>query len=412
MGADVRVHQLKNGLTLIGDVRPWVSSGAFSILVPLGASTDPIGQFGAASILTEMFNKGAGEFDSRQLSAEFEDLGVQRGQSAGLEVSVFSGACLGRNLPRVLELYATMLRKPRFPESELENVRQLAIQDLRSLEDEPASKVLVELTKDFYPDPFGRDTRGTLDGVQAVTLDSLKNYYDSDFVADRAIIGVAGNIDWDEIKETVEQQFGDWGGSTKELDQPEVPTECKVRHIERDSAQEQIALAFPSVPITHDQYYTARVAVNVLSGGMASRLFIEVREKRGLVYSVRASYNAARNRAAVFGYAGTTPQNAEETLAVMMTEFRKLKDGVSEEELSRAKADIKSRLVISSEASSARAGQLVNDWWSIGRVRDIEEIKSNIDAVSDAAIRQHLADNPVSAITLLTLGPKELELPA
>jgi predicted Zn-dependent peptidase len=145
---------------------------------------------------------------------------------------------------------------------------------------------------------------------------------------------------------------------------------------------------------------------------MAGRLFVEVREKRGLVYRVGSSHNASRGRAGVFASAGTTPENAEETLAVMLSEIRGLSSGASDDELQRAKADLKSRLIIQSESSSSRASTLINDWWNLKRVRTLEEIRQGIDAVTSADIEKYYQEVPVSPITLVTLGTKSLEVPA
>jgi predicted Zn-dependent peptidase len=153
------------------------------------------------------------------------------------------------------------------------------------------------------------------------------------------------------------------------------------------------------------------MAVGILSGGMAGRLFIEVREKRGLVYRVSASHSAARKRAAIICYAGTTTDRADETLQVMVNELRNLSKGVSEEELQRAKADLKSRIIMSSESSSARAGAIISDYWNLDRVRSLEEIKASIDKVSSQDIERHLNEFPVKPITLVTLGQKGLSIP-
>jgi len=408
---EFQIHQLGNGITLVGEEMDSVSSAAFSILVPMGAASDPQGFEGSATVLAEMYNKGAGSWNSKELSAAFEEIGVQRNHSAGIEVSVFSGAMLGENLTKAMDLYSKVLLEPRLPENELESVRQLAFQDLKALEDEPASKAMSELAKIFYPSPFGRSQLGTEEGIAAITIDSLKEYYSANFLPSDVIISVAGKFDWDELLKVVEDRYGGWSGAKDRLDVPPIDTEDKVHHIERDTSQLQIALAYPSVPIDHKDYYTARVAVGVLSGGMAGRLFVEVREKRGLVYRVSASQSAARGRAAVFASAGTTPENGEETLMVMIKELQNLKEGVSEEELNRAKADIKTRLIMQTELSSMRAAAAINDWWNIGRLRATDEIKEGIDAVTSDDIVRHSVEYPVSSVSLVTLGSKALELP-
>ena len=405
-----RSEELDNGITLIGEQMEAVSSAAFSVLVPVGAATDPIGKEGAATLLCEMLHKGAGPWDSRGLSEQFEQIGIQRSQSAGIEVSVFSGALLPQNLQRAIELYGIFLLEPTLPAGELDSVRQLALQDLRALEDEPGSKVVSELAKDFYPFPFGRCEYGTEAGINNLGIIDLSEYFQREFVANPVVIGVAGKFDWDEIRLHLKKSLGHWSGKKERIPVASLARESKARHLQRDTSQVQIALAFPSVSIGHAEYYTARVVVGILSGGMAGRLFIEVREKRGLVYRVSASHSAARDRAAIFVAAGTTPDHADECLFVMLQVVRTVHEGITDDELKRAKADLKSRLIMQSELSSVRASALVNDWWNLGRLRTLDEIKAGIDAVSIGDIQRFMEQHPVSPITMVTLGPKEIKL--
>jgi predicted Zn-dependent peptidase len=407
----VKIHKFPNGITLIAEEIDYVPSSAFSILVPIGAASDPIGQEGAATILAEMFHKGAGPWNSKELSEEFDKIGAHRSHVSGIEVSVFSGAVLAENLHRVLELYSKVLLEPHFPEDELESVRLLALQELEALEDQPSSKVMVELAKQFYPEPFGRCQIGTNEGLRAVSSDSLVKYYKDSFTANRTIIAVAGKFDWPSLKAFVENKFQSWVGNTIPLAQKSFRDSSVVHHVHQETNQLQIALAYPSVSTEHPDYYVAKVAIAVLSGGMSGRLFVEVREKRGLVYRVSASHSATKGRAAVFAYAGTTPENGQETLRVMLAEIMNLKNGVNDDELKRAKADIKSRLIIHGESTSSRASSLVNDWWNLGRVRSLAEIKNAIDAVSSKDIERHIEQFPVAPLTLVTLGPTALELP-
>lgn len=410
MADEVKIHTFDNGITLLAEKMDFVSSAAFSILVPLGAATDPDGYEGCSSILSEMFHKGAGPWDTKALSQEFENIGAHRSHAAGIEVSVFSGAVLGENLVRALDLYGTVLLEPRFPEEEFESVRQLALSELKALEDQPSSKVMVELAQHFYPAPFGRSQLGTVPGVTTLTPEVMRDYYRQSFLPHRAIISVAGKFDWDEVRQVVQRKFGKWTGKGPELPSKPLAKTSSNHHVSQDTNQLQIALAYPSVDLNHPDYYTARVVVSILSGGMSGRLFIEVREKRGLVYRVSASHSATKGRAAIFTYAGTTPDNAEETLRVIINELRKLGEGFDDDELNRAKADLKSRVVMQGEASSARASSLVNDWWNLRRVRSLQEIKTAIDGVTNEMLIKHVQQFPPSPITLVTLGKKPLEL--
>lgn len=405
----VHIHQFPNGLTLLGEEMDFVSSAAFTLAVSMGVATDPATQQGMANIMTEMFHKGAGPYDSRALSDECEKIGLHVGHSAGIEMSAFSGTLLGENLKRALELYGTVLLEPRFPEDELDSVREQALQELLHLEDNPSSKVMDELVKTLYPQPFGRSQLGSEEGLKAVNIQALRNYYAAEFKPTQAVLAVAGKFNWNEVKDTVERCFGKWQGTKPTLERKGL-NPGQIRHIQNESSQVQIALAYPSVELDTPHYYAVRVGVGVLSGGMSGRLFVEVREKRGLVYSVSASHTAAPKRGAIIAYAGTTPERAQETLDVMLKELRALPENLTTEEIERAKADIKSRVIMQSERTGVRANTLANDWWNIQRVRPLEEIKSKLDAVTAQDIRDYCAAFPVKPITLVTLGPKALEL--
>lgn len=405
------IHEFPNGVTLLGEEMEEVSSAALSILVSAGAASDPVELEGSAGMLVEMLQKGAGPWDSRALSEEFEKIGVHRHVSAGVEVSVCSASMIAEHLPRALELFSTILLDPIMPEEELDSVRSLALQEIEALEDEPSSKVMHELARKFYPYPFGRSQLGTEHGVKSVSLQSLKTFYENTFRGERVIVGVAGKFVWDDVVAMVGRSLARWKGGRPQLQVPPLSGTGGTHHLPQDTHQMQIALAYPSVSFGHPDYYVSRVATGVISGGMAGRLFIEVREKRGLVYRVGASHSAARGRGAMFAYAGTTPENADECLSVMVSELRKLAEGVTPEELRRSQVDLKAAVIMQGEHSSIRANALVNDWWNLGRLRSLEEIRAGIEAVTNEDIMRHLREFPVSPVTLVTLGPKPLEIP-
>src|SRR5262245_6440006 len=160
-------HTFPNGLTLLLEPMPHVRSAAFGFLVPAGCRHDSPGKAGLSTVLSELITRGAGERDSRALSDALDRLGLDRSESTGIINMHFSGSLLARNLPAALELYADILRRPHLPEDELEAAQALVVQEIQSLEDEPQQKVMVELRKRYYPDPLGRDHRGTIEGVEA-----------------------------------------------------------------------------------------------------------------------------------------------------------------------------------------------------------------------------------------------------
>ena len=404
-------HTLPNGLTLLAERMDHVRSASMYLLVPAGFTHDPPDRLGLATLLTELLTRGAGDRDSRALALALDNLGCDSSESVGPFNLILSAGTLARNLDQVLPLYADIVRRPHLPDDELEPSQELALQDLLGLEDSPQEKVILELKSRYYPSPYGRNRYGTAESVQAATPADVRRHYDRRFRANGAILSVAGAIDWSRLKGQVEDLFGDWAGGAEPAPAPG-PHAPASAHIHKDTQQTQVSLAFPSVPLAHPDYYAARGAVGVLSGGMSARLFTEVREKRGLCYSVYASHDTVKDRAAVVGYAGTRTDRAQQTLDVMVAEFRRLVEGVTIDELDRVKASLKTSLVMQQESTGARAGSMAGDWFNLGRVRPVEEIRDAIDRLSPASVLDYVKRFPADELTVVTLGPEPLTVPA
>ena len=409
MSHDIQTHTLGNGLTLLAERMSHVRSAAFNILVPAGAGYDPPGKFGLAGLVCDLMTRGAGSRNSRQLSDALDNLGVDRIESAGTLNIQLSGATLARNLLSTLAIYADILRRPHLPEDELNAAKSLSLQDIQSIEDEPQRKVMIELRKRYYPDPLGRDQRGTIEGVEAVTIDDVRAHHGGLYHPRDMILAVAGDVEWSALKGEVERLFGDWKPRHRPVIAPK-STPPRPGHLTKDLDQTQIALAFPSVPIGHADFYNVRGAVGVLSQDMSSRLFTNVREKHGLCYSVYASYETFKDRAAIIGYAGARPELAQETLDRTLEEFRTLANGIEEEELDRVKVGLKSALIMRQESTGARASAIGSDWYFLGRVRPLEEIQSAIDGLTVAGVLDYLRRNPARDFTVVTLGPAALRV--
>jgi predicted Zn-dependent peptidase len=202
--------------------------------------------------------------------------------------------------------------------------------------------------------------------------------------------------------------FGDWSPREEPaIKLSEAPRGA--HHLMKETQQTQIGLAYESIPVAHPDYYTAMGAVNVLSGGMSSRLFTEVREKRGLCYSVWASYQGMKDRGTVLCYAGTTNERAQETLDMMLKELRRIEEGVQDDEVKRIQAGLKSALIMQEESTSARAGAIASDWYYYGRVRSLDEIQEEINKLSAQRIVDYCRRNPLQNGTLVTMGPQPLK---
>jgi predicted Zn-dependent peptidase len=402
---------LGNGLTIVAEPIPGVRSAAFVLLLPAGAVTDPTGEEGMATVLEGLVYRGAGERDARALSDAIDALGVQRSGGAELEHTSFGGSMLSDDLERALALYTDIVRRPRLPEDQLPAERDLALQKLDRLNDNPTEKLFVELRRAYFSSPHGRTTLGTRAGLEAITPASVKADHARRYRPDGAILAVAGNIDWTRLQAIVEELLGDWRGSAPPVPAPSTAGRPRYMHIAQDTAQEQIGAAYPAVTLGEPGYYETRMMIEVLSGGMGARLFTEVRERRGLVYSVRAAHTSIRGTGIIYAYAGTTPQRSQETIEVLLEELRRVADGVQAEEVERARIGLLSALVMQGEASRSRAQAIARDQYLLGRVRSLEEIRTEVTRVTPASIVAHLRERPPGDFTVVTLGPTPLEIP-
>lgn len=404
------VHKLQNGLTLIGEPSAAFQSAAFSLLLPAGCRYDDANQAGLAGLTCEMMLRGAGERDSHQLINDLENLGVERGESVGVSQASYSVATIAESLLPALSIYADIVRRPHLPANQIEAGRSVCLQEIRGVEDDPSQKLMTELRRRHYPYPWGRPSHGDQTALASLTIDDVRSFHALHCGPRGAILGVAGNFDWKQVCGEVENLFDDWQPQTGG-DTAGEAANLTDTHLPYESNQSHVGLAFPSIPYRHPQYFEAWTAVGVLSGGMSSRLFSEVREKRGLCYTVYASLHTQRDRAAVFCYAGTTAERAQETLDVTHAELVRLGDGVEAEELARLKARVKSSLIMQQESTSARAGSLARDWHHLERVRPVAEVAARVDALTADSINAYLTNNPPQSFTALVLGPQPLELP-
>jgi predicted Zn-dependent peptidase len=403
-------HTFPNGLTLLAEQMPAMQSAAMTFLVPAGAATDPVDRSGSATVLSDLVLRGAGSRDSRGLTDFLDRLGLQRSATVGVHHTRFGCAALGPNVMVGLDVYADIVRRPHLPESGFEAARDLALQSLAGIEDEPRQKLMIKLREWHLPSPYGRNSMGQKDHLEKLTVDLAKADHARRYHARDSILAVAGHVDFDELKGEVERHFGDWNGQLEPAIEI-LPPPGNYHHEQQKSEQTHIGIAYPSVTETDPDYYTARLAVEILSGGMSGRLFTEVREKRGLCYSVWAGYSSLKNQGSILGYAGTSNDRAQATLDCFVSELHRLEGGVSQAELDRAKTGLKASTIMQGESTSARAGAIAHDFFIRGRIRTLDEIKSAIDEVTVDHVNDYLKKHKPGPFTIVIVGPKELKLP-
>ena len=400
---------LKNGMVLLGEPMEAVESVAFGFMMPAGASRLPDGCCGAANVIADWIFRGAGERDSRQLSDAIDSLGLALSRSVGSShIAVGAGLEAG-NLAQALDLYADIILKPSLKDDQFELARQLAMDDILSLDDDPRQKVMLTLREQFYPSPLGRSTVGDIEELKALTAEKSRQIIADRFGLPQTIFSVAGKYDFDAVCQRIQGLFE---SGPKENDEILTlgPRCGKYTHIDNNGAQVHIGLMTKTIKPDDENYYNVRVAISVLSGGMSARLFTEFREKRGLCYAIGARYHGLKEAAGIMCYAGTTPDKAQQTLDCVIAEFNRLGEGISEEEIDRAKVGLKSALILQSESSGSRAAAIASDHYILGRVRSLDEIKDRIEATSVDSVLTFLRDNPFSDFTVVTIGPRQVNV--
>jgi predicted Zn-dependent peptidase len=400
-------HVLKNGMVILAEPME-VESAAFGFCLPAGAARLPKGCCGAANIIEDWLFRGAADMDNRALGDALDSLGLNRSASVGAAHISIGAALQAENLAAALELYAKVITQPHLSDEQFEPAKQLALDQLAALDDDPRQKVMLKVRERFYPAPLGSSTAGDADQLKTLTPEKTRQLGKDYINPSETVFALAGKYDFDAVCKQLESLFAPQ--PAEKLKPIKLSGKgADYTHIHNDGSQVHIGLMTPTVLPGHEQYYDVRVAVSVLGGGMSARLFTEVREKRGLCYAVGAKYHCLKEAAGIACYAGTVKESAQQTLDVVLEQLRRLKDGVSDEEVARAKVGLKSALVMSSESSASRATHLAGDYYLLERVRSLDEIKQRIEQTSRESVTRFLNDSPFEDFTVVTIGPEKVK---
>ncbi|MHC5083909.1 MAG: M16 family metallopeptidase [Planctomycetota bacterium] len=338
-------HKLKNGMVLLGQRMEHVQSVSYHFLLPAGAARLPDGCCGASSVISDWMLRGAGSRNSRQLVEALDGYGIHRHTAVSANHLSISASLEASKLSNSLDMFADIILRPTLSTDQFELSRQLTVSELEGLDDDPRQKVMIHLNEQFYPDPFGRPPHGKADQLKNLTCEQTAQIVKNTFDPSQMIFSICGNYDFDAVCEQMETLFGGHSASGNS----EIMTGSRGQsylHLPGEGAQVHIGLMTKVPPMTADCYYDLMAAVSVLSGSMSSRLFTEVREKRGLCYAVGAKYRTLKDFAGISCYAGTTPDKAQETLDVIIEQFNELKNGITEDEMQRARVGLKTSLIM------------------------------------------------------------------
>ena len=403
---EVRVTTLKNGLKVASADMPGLETAAIGVWVNTGARNETPKLNGVSHLLEHMAFKGTRRRNALAIAAEIESVGGYLNAYTSREQTAYIARVLKGDVPLAVDLLADILQHTTMPEDELVREREVVIQEIAQVRDTPDDIVFDQFQETAFPDqPIGRSILGTVDKVGGFSRQTLMGYMGSQYTAENMVAVGAGRVDHDIFVGLVEEAFDSLPPGTPGTVEPAIYRGGDQRN-ERDLEQVHLIVGFNGVPFNDPAFFAEQVMSTVLGGGMSSRLFQEVREKRGLAYSV-FSFATSYADSGLFGiYAGAGETHAGELMPVICDEVSKVATAIDDDELDRARAQIKASLLMSLESPSSRCEQIARHMLIYGRPLPPDEIIERIDAVDADAVTaaaRRLIDDGRPTVT--ALGP-------
>jgi len=383
----VEVTRLPTGLVIVTDAMQHLETASLGVWVGSGSRDERPDEHGISHLLEHMAFKGTSRRSARQIAEEIEAVGGDLNAATSIETTAYYARVLRADVPLALDVLSDILTDPSFDPEELKREQNVIVQEIGAAEDTPDDLIWDRLQETaFSGQPIGRSILGTPATVRSFDRTRLAAYLTRNYRAPGMVIAAAGAIDHRAVVAEVERKFASFAG-------PGAPVPEPARFIggarveARDLEQAHIALAMHGLPQRDPSLYSLQVFTNVLGGGMSSRLFQEVREQRGLCYSIYA-FHAPYSDTGMFGlYAGTDAADVAELMRVVVGEINAAAETINEAEVARAKAQMKAGLLMALESSGARAEQLARQMIHWGRPIPLDELVGKIDAVTVESTR-------------------------
>jgi len=401
----VRITTLPNGLRVASDRMDSVETVSLGVWAGVGTRHETKEHNGVAHLLEHMAFKGTKRRSARQIAEEIESVGGLLNAYTGREQTAYYAKMLAPDVPLAIYVLSDILQNSVYDEAELERERAVVLQEIGQAEDTPDDIIFDHFQERAFPDqPMGWPTLGRAEIVGALPREVVAGYLESRYRPEHMIVAAAGNLDHDRLVDLVAK-------SLDRLPTGAAPATAAAdyrggEHREdRDLEQVNVVLGFSGVSYHDPDYYAAAVLSQLLGGGMSSRLFQEVREKRGLVYSIH-TFSSSYSDSGLFGiYAGTGEKEAAEMMPVICEEVLKVADTLEEIEVTRAAAQLKAGTLMSRESTSSRCEHLASQLLLYGRPIPPEEMVARIEAVGMADVGRIAGRIFASAPTLASLGP-------
>ena len=404
---NLRRTVLPNGLILLTERMEHLRSVAMGVWIKSGSRCEPAEVNGISHFVEHMVFKGTKSRNAQAIAREMDAIGGNLDAFTSKETICFNVKSLSDHVPLALDILTDLVLNPVFAQPDIERERGVILEEIKIDEDNPDVLVHELFTQSFWKGhPLGKPILGTTDTVGRLDRDKLFAYHNDRFHAGNIVFSAAGNLDHDEFIAAVAEKFsGLNGGETPvEMSAP-APSARIILKNKKSLEQVQICLGVPAPPITDENRYATLILNTVLGGGMSSRLFQTIREERGMAYSVYSDLSPYRDTGTLCVYAGTSSSKVMNVVDLIVAEFRKLKEApLSDEELKRAKDQLRGNILLGLESSNSRMANLARQEMYFHHFFSVDEIIARVDAVTAEQVQsmaQRLFDPDTIAVTLL-----------
>ncbi|MEC9199613.1 MAG: pitrilysin family protein [Pseudomonadota bacterium] len=399
----VQTHTLSNGFRIVTEHMPGLESAAIGIWVTAGARHERVEQNGIAHFLEHMAFKGTEKRTALEIAEVIEDVGGYINAYTSREVTAYYARVLGADVPLALDVIADILLNPVFDEREIETERGVILQEIGQSLDTPDDVIFDWLQEEAYPDQaLGRTILGPAERVRHFSQTDLRGFVQEHYGPGQMILSAAGAVDHDALVREAEKLFGQMKPRPLHVETPALFKGGERREV-KALEQAHFTLAFESPGYMANDFYAAQVYATALGGGMSSRLFQEIRENRGLCYTIFSQAGAYSDTGMITVYAGTSAEQLGELAEVTIDEIRRITGDLREVEIARARAQMKAGMLMGLESPSNRAERLARMISIWGRVPDLSETVEKIDNVTLESVRDfgvQMAQNAASAMAI------------
>ena len=383
----VEVTRLPSGLVIVTDAMPHLETASLGVWVGSGSRDEKPDEHGISHLLEHMAFKGTSRRTARQIAEEIEAVGGDLNAATSAENTAYYARVLKNDVPLALDVLSDILADPTFDRAELKREQHVIVQEIGASEDTPDDIVFDYLQAKAFPkQPLGRTILGTPETVRSFEPARLRSYLARNYKAPDMVVAAAGAVDHAAVVSDVERRFASFAGPAAPA--PEPGRFGGGTHVvRRELEQVHLTLALQGLPQRDPALYSLQVFNNALGGGMSSRLFQEVRENRGLCYSIYSFHVSYQDTGMFALYSGTAEADAPELMRVVVDQIAQAAHNLTEAEVARAKAQMKAGLLMALESSRSRAEQLARQMLAYGRPIPLSELVEKIDAVTVESAR-------------------------